>query len=191
MKKGIKIALIIVFLAIIGVGSYFIATSITKNYLKENKTVEDINFKEFVSTFNKNLKENKIESVLSTEEISADDNKTYWIDIEENINIAVMMDKVTDNKEKDIVRITGLAFKTGYEDTDKINNYLKSLIKTNNPKLSKDDINKMIKNANNMKGSTKKDGNETSKTFDYKGLGIDKNINSETTMYRIARYNEY
>jgi len=191
MKKGIKIALIIIFIILIGVGSYFIAKSITENYLKENNIIEDINLKEFVSSFNKNLKENKIDLKLSIHETEVDANKTYWINLEEDIDIAIMMDKVTDNKEKDTVRITGLAFKTGYEDNEKINNYLKILVKTNNPKLSNDDINKMIKNADNMKGSTKEDGNETSKTYDYKGLGIDKNINSESTIYRIARYNEY
>lgn len=190
MKKYIKIALIIIMIGIVGVGSYFISKIITESYLKENKTVENINLKKFVTEFNKNLKDYKIDTELSLEEVEVD-NKTYWIDIEENIDIAIMMDKVTDNKEKNIVRISGLAFKTGYEDTDKINSYLKVLIKTNNPKLSNVGINKMIKNANNMKDSTKKDENETSKTYDYKGLGIDKNINSDTTIYRIARYNKY
>ncbi len=191
MKKGIKIALIVIFIILIGIGSYFISKVITENYMKETKTVEDINLKEFVSSFNKNLKENTIDIELSIDEANADANKTYWINLEEDIDIAIMMDKVTDNKEKDTVRITGLAYKTGYEDTEKINNYLKTLLKTNNSKLNNDDINNMIKNADNMKESTKKDGNETSKTFDYKGLGIDKNINSESTIYRIARYNEY
>ena len=191
MKKGIKIALIVIFIILIGVGSYFISKVITENYMKETKTVEDINLKEFVTSFNKNLKKNNIDIELSIDESEADANKTYWINLEEDIDIAIMMDKVTENKEKDTVRITGLAYKTGYENTEKINNYLKTLLKTNNYKLSNDDINKMIKNADNMKESTKKDGNETSKTFDYKGLGIDKNINSESTIYRIARYNKY
>lgn len=190
MKRYIKIALIIILIGIVGVGSYFVSKIITEKYLKENKTVNNINLKEFVTEFNKNLKDYKIDTELSLEEVEVD-NKTYWIDIEENIDVAIMMDKITDNKEKDTVRISGLAFTTGYEDTDKLNNYLKVLIKTNNSKLSNSDINKMIKNANNMKDSTKKDDNETSKTYDYKGLGIDKNINSETTIYRIARYNKY
>lgn len=191
MKKGIKIVLIVIFIILIGVGSYFISKVITENYMKETKTVEDINLKEFVSSFNKNLKENNIDIELSIDESEADTNKTYWINLEEDIDIAIMMDKVSENKEKDTVRITGLAYKTGYEDTEKINNYLKALLKTNNYKLSNSDINKMIENANNMKDSTKEDENETSKTSEYKGLGIDKNINSESTIYRIARYNEY
>lgn len=191
MKKGIKIGLIIIFLAIIGVGSYFIGKTLIGNYLIEQNTIEEVNLKEFVSTFNKNLNKNKVDIVLTTEETEVDTNKTYWIDVEENIDIAILMDKISDKPDNDIVRITGVAFKTGYEDMDKINTYLKVLIKTNNPKLSNSEVNKMIENANNMKNSIKKDENETSKTYDYKGLGIDKNINSETTIYRIVRYNEY
>lgn len=191
MKKGIKIGLIITFLAIIGVGSYFIGKTLIGNYLIEQNTIEEVNLKEFVSTFNKNLNKNKVDIVLTTEETEVDTNKTYWIDVEENIDIAILMDKISDKPDNDTVRITGLAFKTGYEDMDKINTYLKVLIKTNNPKLSNSEVNKMIENANNMKNSIKKDENETSKTYDYKGLGIDKNINSETTIYRIVRYNEY
>ena len=191
MKKGIKILLVIIFIIIVGVGSYFISKNVTDNYLRENNTVEDIKLKNFVINFNKNLKNNKIDVELSINEVEANENSTYWINLEEGIDIAIMMDKVSDNKESDTVRITGLAYATNYEDTGKINNYLKALIKTNNSNLNNDDINKMIKNADNMKDSIKEEGNETSKTFDYKGLGIDKNINSESTIYRIARYNEY
>jgi len=191
MKKGIKIALIIIFIILIGFGSYFISKVITENYLKENKTIEDINLKAFVSNFNKNLKENNIDVEVSIDEVEADENKTYWINLEEDIDIAILMDKVSKNKEEDIVRITGLAFETDYEDNKKIENYLKIMLKTNNSKLNDNDINTMIKKANDMSNATEEDGNKTSKNFEYKGLGIDKNMNSESAIYRIARYNQY
>ena len=191
MKKGIKIALIIIFIILIGFGSYFISKVITENYLKENKTIEDINLKAFVSNFNKNLKENNIDVEVSIDEVEADENKTYWINLEEDIDIAILMDKVSKNKEEDIVRITGLAFETDYEDNKKIENYLRIMLKTNNSKLNDNDINTMIKKANDMSNATEEDGNKTSKNFEYKGLGIDKNMNSESAIYRIARYNQY
>lgn len=191
MNKGIKIVLIIIFLILIGIGSYFIVRTITKNYLKETKTIKNINLKPFISNFNKNLEEYEMETELSIDEIEADKNKTYWIKIEEDVSIAIMMDKITENKNEDVVRISGLAYSTDYSDTEKINKYIEILIKTNNSKLNNNDIKTMIKNANDMSKSIEKDGNKTSPTFDYKGLGIDKNINSETTMYRIARYDKY
>jgi len=192
MKKGIRITLIIILMTIIGTGSYFISKEVTESYLKDNKTIKDINLETFVTDFNKNLKESNINlELIIDEDVVANENKTYWINIEEGIDIAVLMDKITENKNKDVVRVTGLAFKTDYEDKEKIESYLKVLLKTNNPKLSDEDINKMIKNANNMNNSTEKDGNKTSKTFEYKGLGIDQNSNLESTIYRIARYNKY
>jgi len=192
MKKGIRITLIIILMTIIGTGSYFISKEVTESYLKDNKTIKDINLETFVTDFNKNLKESNINlELIIDEDVVANENKTYWINIQEGIDIAVLMDKITENKNKDVVRVTGLAFKTDYEDKEKIESYLKVLLKTNNPKLSDEDINKMIKNANNMNNSTEKDGNKTSKTFEYKGLGIDQNSNLESTIYRIARYNKY
>ncbi|MBE6153239.1 MAG: hypothetical protein E7166_03325 [Firmicutes bacterium] len=192
MKKGIRITLIIILMTIIGTGSYFISKEVTESYLKDNKTIKDINLETFVTDFNKNLKESNMDlELIIDEDVVANENKTYWINIQEGIDIAVLMDKITENKNKDVVRVTGLAFKTDYEDKEKIESYLKVLLKTNNPKLSDEDINKMIKNANNMNNSTEKDGNKTSKTFEYKGLGIDQNSNLESTIYRIARYNKY
>ena len=68
MKKYIKIALIIIMIVLVGVGSYFVSKIITENYLKENKTVENINLKKFVTEFNKNLKDYKIDTELSLDE---------------------------------------------------------------------------------------------------------------------------
>ena len=188
MQKALKIILIFIFILLIGIGSYFISKRITENYIKNNKIVEDINIKTFIDKFNKNLKNNNIDFEVSIDNIKADNNKTYWINLEEDIDLAIMVDKISDNINNDIVRITGLAFSTNYKDSKKINNYLEIMLDTNNPRLTEKDKKKMIDNANDMSKAIKNGDNKTSPTFDYKGLGIDKNINSETTMYRIARY---
>lgn len=189
MKKSIKIPLIIIFIILVGLGSYLITKSLVKNYITKNNTIENISLKDFTDRFNKNLEKENFDTKLNIGENIADNNKTYWISLEEDIDIAIMMDKVTNNKNKDIVRISGISYKNDYENTDKIKQYLEILIKSNNPKLTEKDINMMIKNANDTKDAVTKNNNTTTANFDYKGLSIDKNIGEENTIYRIARYN--
>ena len=189
MKKNIKIPLIIIFIILVGLGSYFITKILVQNYITKNNTIENISLKVFTDRFNKNLENENVDTKLNIEESIADNNKTYWINVEKDIDIAIMMDKVTEDKNKDIVRISGISYKNIYEDTDKIKKYLEILIKSNNPKLNKKEIDKMIENANNTKDAVTKDKNTTTANFDYKGLSIDKNIGEESTIYRIARYN--
>lgn len=186
MKKGVKITIIILTIIIVGLLSYFITNKITTNYIKNNKTVDDISVEKFIEKFNKNLEDNNFKDKLELKDENAV-NKTYWINLNDDVTIALLVDNVKSDKVSATVRITGLSYKDEV-DKDEMEKYLKVLIKTNNEKLSNNEIEKMIKNANDMTDIKEKNGEKTSNTFEYKGLGIDKNIKSDTIIYRIARY---
>jgi len=187
MKKGLKITLIIIIFLFIGLLSYFITNKITTDHIHKNNTIENITVKDFINTFNKYLEEQEIEERLSLEEIQADANNTYWLILNDAFDIAIKVDKVTKNIEKDTVRLTGLAYNTTYEEKEEIDKYSKILIKANNSKLTNKKIEEILNSINKVDNTPKKE--VTSELFEYKGLGIDKTKNETNTMYRIARYN--
>lgn len=187
MKKVLKIIFIILILLIVGFGSYFLSKKITENYIQNNLVVEDITLEDFINKFNKNLKSENIDESIELGDVIAL-NKTYWLKLNDNIDIALMVDKVESNKEKAILRISALSYNSDLEENKDYEKYLKILIKTNNEKLSNDEIKKIIKNSSDMSDSKKENGLTTSNVFDYKGLGVDKTISEELNTYRIARY---
>ena len=186
MKKVIKIITIIIAVLSIGTLSYLITNKITTDHITKNNTIENISVKQFISEFNKNLKEQDLEESISIEEVTADKNNTYWLILNDNFDIAIKVDKVTKKPEKDIVRLTGLAYNTEYDEKDEIEKYIKILLKTNNSKLTSKKIDEMLERVNKIDKSSKEKA--TSKLFEYKGLGIDKTKDETNTMYRIARY---
>lgn len=186
MKKGLKIIIIIVAVLVIGLLSYLITNKITTEHIIKNNTIEDITIEKFINEFNKNLKEQEIEEVISLDEVTADDNDTYWLILNDNFDIAIKVDKVTKDIEKDTVRLTGLAYNTEYEEKEEIEKYIKILLKTNNIKLTNEKIDEMLDSVNKIDKSSKE--KVSSEVFEYKGLGIDKTKDKTNTMYRIARY---
>ncbi len=187
MKKIVKIIILVLVLILVGFGSYFLSRKITENYINENLVVKDIKIKDFIDKFNDNLKKENISEKLELGNTIAF-NKTFWLELTDNIDIAVLVDEEKEKKEDSIVRITALSYDSKLEKTKEYEKYLKVLIKTNNDKLSSKEIEKIIDKASDMSKATDKNDTKTSPTYDYKGLGVDKTITSNDNAYRIARY---
>ena len=186
MNKVIKIIITTIIILSIGLLSYLITNNITTDHIIKNNTIENISVKQFISEFNKNLKEQDLEEQISLDEATADKNNTYWLILNDNFDVVVKVDKVTKNIENDTVRLNGLAYNTEYDEKDEIEKYIKILLKTNNSKLTDETINEMLESVNKIDKSSKEKA--TSELFEYKGLGIDKTKDEINAMYRIARY---
>ena len=186
MKKSLKIIIIIIVLLIIGALSYFITNKITTKHFNENNTIKNITINDFINEFNNNLKELELEESLSLENVVADSNNTYWLILNDEFDVAIKVDRITKKPEKDIVRLSGLAYNTDYEEKEEIEKYSKILLKTNNSKLSNKKINEILNSVNKIDDSPKT--KITSELFEYRGLAIDKIKDETNVMYRIARY---
>lgn len=186
MKKSLKIIIIIIVLLIVGTLSYFITNKITTEHFNKNNTIKNITVNDFINDFNNNLKTLELEESISLENVVADSNNTYWLILNDYFDVAIKVDKITKNPEKDIVRLSGLAYNTDCEEKEEIEKYSKILLKTNNSKLSNKKINEILNSVNKIDDSPKT--KITSELFEYKGLAIDKTKDKTNIMYRIARY---
>ena len=177
MKKSVKITIIILIMIILGLTSYFITKKLSDDYIKNNKIVENISVEKFINKFNENLTNNNFkEKLMLTDEVI--DKNTYWINLTDEVTIALNVDKEKKDKTSSIVRVNGLAYNEEDIEYHEAEKYLKVLIKTNNEKLSMKEINDMINKSNNSKS-----------TYIYKGIGIYKSKKEKDVIYTIYRYN--
>lgn len=196
MKKK-KIILILVAI-VLGIGSYFLATSLTKSYLdKESKkdtkidfsemtkleTSKDISLEKLIKKYNKFLNDNNLgDYVINQKKL---DRKESFYEYTTN-NITYVF-QVT-NKSVDIMTIY---YK---EESDITKELIKYALKANNEELEDGDIAMLYDSIINTRNNEEKNGAKISEYYQYKGLetNLKETIigNKSIYQFRIGRIKE-
>ena len=196
MKKK-KIILILVAI-VLGISSYFLATSLTKSYLdKESKkdtkidfsemtkleTSKDISLEKLIKKYNKFLNDNNLgDYVINQKKL---DRKESFYEYTTN-NITYVF-QVT-NKSVDIMTIY---YK---EENDITKELIKYALKANNEKLEDGDIAMLYDSIINTRNNEEKNGAKISEYYQYKGLetNLKETIigNKSIYQFRIGRIKE-
>ena len=196
MKKK-KIILILVAI-VLGISSYFLATSLTKSYLdKESKkdtkidfsemtkleTSKDISLEKLIKKYNKFLNDNNLgDYVINQKKL---DRKESFYEYTTN-NITYVF-QVTD-KSVDIMTIY---YK---EENDITKELIKYALKANNEELEDGDIAMLYDSIINTRNNEEKNGAKISEYYQYKGLetNLKETIigNKSIYQFRIGRIKE-
>lgn len=196
MKKK-KIILILVAI-VLGISSYFLATSLTKSYLdKESKkdtkidfsemtkleTSKDISLEKLIKKYNKFLNDNNLgDYVINQKKL---DRKESFYEYTTN-NITYVF-QVT-NKSVDIMTIY---YK---EENDITKELIKYALKANNEELEDGDIAMLYDSIINTRNNEEKNGAKISEYYQYKGLetNLKETIigNKSIYQFRIGRIKE-
>ena len=172
MKKK-KIILILVAI-VLGITSYFLATSLTKSYLdKESKkdtkidfsemtkleTSKDISLEKLIKKYNKFLNDNNLGDYVINQK-KLDRKESFY---EYTINNITYVFQVT-NKSVDIMTIY---YK---EENDITKELIKYALKANNEELEDGDIAMLYDSIINTRNNEEKNGAKISEYYQYKGL---------------------
>lgn len=196
MKKK-KIILILVAI-VLGIGSYFLATSLTKSYLdKESKkdtkidfsemtkleTSKDISLEKLIKKYNKFLKDNNLSDYVINQK-KLDKKESFY---EYTTNNITYVFQVT-NKSVDIMTIY---YK---EENDITKELIKYALKANNEELEDEDITMLYDSIINTRNNEEKNGAKISEYYQYKGLetNLKETIigNKSIYQFRIGRIKE-
>lgn len=196
MKKK-KIILILVAI-VLGIGSYFLATSLTKSYLdKESKkdtkidfsemtkleTSKDISLEKLIKKYNKFLNDNNLGDYVINQK-KLDKKESFY---EYTTNNITYVFQVT-NKSVDIMTIY---YK---EENDIIKELIKYALKANNDELEDGDITMLYDSIINTRNNEEKNGAKISEYYQYKGLetNLKETIigNKSIYQFRIGRIKE-
>lgn len=196
MKKK-KIILILVAI-VLGITSYFLATSLTKSYLdKESKkdtkidfsemtkleTSKDISLEKLIKKYNKFLNDNNLGDYVINQK-KLDRKESFY---EYTINNITYVFQVT-NKSVDIMTIY---YK---EENDITKELIKYALKANNEELEDGDITMLYDSIINTRNNEEKNGAKISEYYQYKGLetNLKETIigNKSIYQFRIGRIKE-
>lgn len=196
MKKK-KIILILVAI-VLGISSYFLATSLTKSYLdKESKkdtkidfsemtkleTSKDISLEKLIKKYNKFLNDNNLGDYVINQK-KLDRKESFY---EYTINNITYVFQVT-NKSVDIMTIY---YK---EENDITKELIKYALKANNEELEDGDITMLYDSIINTRNNEEKNGAKISEYYQYKGLetNLKETIigNKSIYQFRIGRIKE-
>ena len=196
MKKK-KIILILVAI-VLGISSYFLATSLTKSYLdKESKkdtkldfsemtkleTSKDISLEKLIKKYNKFLNDNNLGDYVINQK-KLDRKESFY---EYTINNITYVFQVT-NKSVDIMTIY---YK---EENDITKELIKYALKANNEELEDGDIAMLYDSIINTRNNEEKNGAKISEYYQYKGLetNLKETIigNKSIYQFRIGRIKE-
>lgn len=160
-KQIIKvICLIAVALAII---SYFGINYYLKKDLEKAKddlqqTIEKYGYVEkenvltVISKFNTEIMDNGLEYPASDDYLTIENNE-YWYGLYDDIHCFVIPEKFSNNKEEDIVSMTGIYYPKNSQNKDLALKYIKNLIKANNNQLSDTEISNLVNKAEKSKNN--------------------------------------
>lgn len=196
MKKK-KIILILVAI-VLGIGSYFLATSLTKSYLdKESKkdtkidfsemtkleTSKDISLEKLIKKYNKFLKDNNLSDYVIDQK-KLDKKESFY---EYTTNNITYVFQVTNNS----VDIMTIYYK---EENDITKELIKYALKANNEELEDKDITMLYDSIINTRNNEEKNGAKISEYYQYKGLetNLKETIigNKSIYQFRIGRIKE-
>ena len=118
-------------------------------YIKKNKKpvyLDDIKVSSLVTKFNDNLKNSKIESLASEENLLKEDD-SYWYGLHEDIVLHLIPLKYTGEVDKDIVLESGIFYDKDSKNSELASKYIVNLIKANALELTDEEIDEIIKQA--------------------------------------------
>lgn len=160
-KQIIKvICLIAVELAIIsyfGI-SYYLDKDLEKAKNELQETIEKYGYVEkenvltVISKFNTEIMDSGLEYPASDDYLTIENNE-YWYGLFDDIHCFVIPEKFSNNKEADIVSMTGIYYPKNSQNKDLALKYIKNLIKANNNQLSDTEISNLVNKAEKSKNS--------------------------------------
>lgn len=160
-KQIIKvICLIAVALAIIsyfGI-SYYLDKDLEKAKNELQETIEKYGYVEkenvltVISKFNTEIMDSGLEYPASDDYLTIENNE-YWYGLFDDIHCFVIPEKFSNNKEADIVSMTGIYYPKNSQNKDLALKYIKNLIKANNNQLSDTEISNLVNKAEKSKNS--------------------------------------
>lgn len=160
-KQIIKvICLIVVVLAIIsyfGI-NYYLKKDLEKAKNELQQTIEKYGYVEkenvltVISKFNTEIMDNGLEYPASDDYLTIENNE-YWYGLFDDIHCFVIPEKFSNNKEADIVSMTGIYYPKNSQNKDLALKYIKNLIKANNNQLSDTEISNLVNKAEKSKNS--------------------------------------
>lgn len=145
-SKGIIIGIIAVSVAIV---LLLVGIFILRNKKPKAVYLEEISISTFVDNFNKKLKDSNIE-YLANEDYLIKEDKFYWYGLYEDVVLHIVPIKYSGDLTKDTILETGIFFDKGSANEELAMNYLANLIKTNDSKLTDEQVNEIIKQAKEL-----------------------------------------
>ena len=145
-SKGIIIGIIAVSVAII---LLLVGIFILRNKKPKAVYLEEISISTFVDNFNKKITSSNIE-YLASEDYLIKEDEFYWYGLYEDVVLHIVPIKYSGDLTKDIVLETGIFFDKGSANEELAMNYLANLIKTNDSKLTDEQVNEIIKQAKEL-----------------------------------------
>lgn len=145
-SKGIIIGIIAVSVAII---LLLVGIFILRNKKPKAVYLEEISISTFVDNFNKKITSSNIE-YLASEDYLIKEGEFYWYGLYEDVVLHIVPIKYSGDLTKDIVLETGIFFDKGSANEELAMNYLANLIKTNDSKLTDEQVNEIIKQAKEL-----------------------------------------
>ena len=145
-SKGIIIGIIAVSVAII---LLLVGIFILRNKKPKAVYLEEISISTFVDNLNKKITSSNIE-YLASEDYLIKEDEFYWYGLYEDVVLHIVPIKYSGDLTKDIVLETGIFFDKGSANEELAMNYLANLIKTNDSKLTDEQVNEIIKQAKEL-----------------------------------------
>lgn len=145
-SKGIIIGIIAVSVAII---LLLVGIFILRNKKPKAVYLEEISISTFVDNFNKKITSSNIE-YLASEDYLIKEDEFYWYGLYEDVVLHIVPIKYSGDLTKDTILETGIFFDKGSANEELAMNYLANLIKTNDSKLTDEQVNEIIKQAKEL-----------------------------------------
>lgn len=193
-----QLIVLIIITIILGIGAYFLGTTLTKSYLdKKQKKANEINFEEMtkletiknisidklITNYNKLLNEAGLDKYnILKEKLTKKENLYEYTT--NNITYVFQV-------EKKNVQITTIYYKEENDDNKEI---IKLAIKANNSDLTDEDINNIYDSIIKTRANKEENNTKTSEYFQYKGIetNLKETIVGDKSIYqfRIGRITE-
>lgn len=160
-------------LVIFVISACFIVVGISKKDLNDSKKdldetiekygyVEEENISDIIAKFNTQVMESKLE-YPANEEYLVVEKETYWYGLYDDISLYIKARDFTNDRAKDITNMMGIYYDKNSKNADMAQKYVRCLIKANNDKLTDNEIDYLIDEAENL---------STSKNLANNGKGI-------------------
>ncbi len=158
MKKN-KMIIIMGVVIILLIGGYFVLTYLFSKDLEEQNDeyqetldqygyVEEENVTNLVAKFNTEVMDRGVNYPASEDYFTtADADNTYWYGLYDDIYLYIEPLEYTSNRDKDIVDIMAINFPKESENQEMALGFAKCLIKANNDKLTEEEIDSLLAEA--------------------------------------------
>ena len=193
-----QLIVLIIITIILGIGAYFLGTSLTKSYLdKKQKKANEIDFEEMTKLETiKNISIDKL--IINYNKLLNEAGLDKYNILKEKLTKKENLYEYTTNNityvfqvEKKNVQITTIYYKEENDDNKEI---IKLAIKANNSNLTDEDINNIYDSIIKTRANKEENNTKTSEYFQYKGIetNLKETIVGDKSIYqfRIGRITE-